>query len=76
MTAQEVLISRLVPIGAEIANIASGSNFSVNSRPKNCGGYTVGSCPSASKICADKSTMKRDPKPLSGSSAAGWYRAV
>ncbi len=38
------------------------SNISVNSRRKNCGGYTVGICPSDLKICACTSTMKSRPK--------------
>jgi hypothetical protein len=55
LTKQVALISRLTPIGDEIAESANGPNYSVNSRPKICGGYAVGICPSDLKICADKS---------------------
>jgi hypothetical protein len=52
-------ISRLTPIGTGVTSVASGSNFSVNSRQNNCSGYTVGICPSHVKNCACKSTAKR-----------------
>ena len=62
LTTLATLISRLTPIGDEIAESANGPNYSVNSRPKNCGGYTVGICPSDLKICVCKSTTIRCPR--------------
>lgn len=41
LTTQAALISRLTPIGGEMAERANGSNFSVNSRPQDCGGHIL-----------------------------------
>lgn len=61
LTTLAELISRLTPIDGEFAKSANGSNFFVNSRPQNCGGYTVGICPSDLENCAGKSTTIRCP---------------
>jgi hypothetical protein len=49
--------SRLTSIDAETTVLSATENFPVNSRPKSLGGYTVGICPSALRVCAFKSTL-------------------